>query len=89
MSNKTWKILQDRYSIDVDCSGYKPGDRVTVVYKVESLYNGWSSFWLDRDMTPRIGDVGTVVSLEGCSGIRVEFSDGSSYNFPYQCLKLV
>lgn len=86
LKDEHWKFLQEEYRTEADRSGYRPGDNVVVVYKIKSLWNGWSAFWTDA-MTRRIGETGRVIGIEGCSGIRVEFSDGESFNFPYQSLK--
>lgn len=84
-----WKARQREYEIVVSKGRFRAGDTVLISKKVDSLTKGWSAFWSELNMTPRIGQTGTVVSLEGCAGIRVEFSDGESYNFPYHSLELV
>lgn len=89
MIKGAWKTAQERYEREVDRSGFRSGDLVRVTGKFDSLKGGWSAFWSELFMTPRVGQIGIVVSLEGCAGIRVEFQDGEAYNFPYQCLKAV
>ena len=85
--NKTWKYMQMEYAREVEDSGFCSGDKVRVVRKTPSLKDGWSAFWSDLFMTPRIGKTGIIVSLEGCAGVRVEFEDGEAFNFPYQSLE--
>lgn len=81
-----WKAKQEKYEKEVDRAGYRSGDKVRIESHFDSLTNGWSAFWSELFMTPRIGQTGVVVGLEGCAGIRVEFDDGEAYNFPYQAL---
>ena len=86
-NGKSWARQRRLYEKNASFCGFVPGDRVRITRKFPSLTGGWTAVWSEIFMTPLIGKEGRVVSLEGSSGIRVEFSKGVAYNFPYQSLE--
>ena len=69
-------------------SGLKIGDKVLLLRKAETHENGWNNSW-EPEMDRLIGKVGTIIGIEGYSGIVVEFKNSNPYEYPYFVLERV
>lgn len=64
----------------------REGERVLIQRRAENHEKGWDNTWgMDR----YIDTIGTVLKVNGSSGIRVEHSDGVSWNYPYFVLAFI